>query len=90
MEFNVLEPLCLLIYPETAEVGFSHRDAPYSILFIVSYLKSNGIAVSLFDQRITSHKVVLQYIKSYPVIHAGLFTMTSPQIILAYGFEKKI
>jgi radical SAM superfamily enzyme YgiQ (UPF0313 family) len=82
--------LCVLIYPKTAEVEFSHPDVPYSILFVGSYLKANGIDVKLFDQRISSNKEILHYIESNPVTHVGLSTMTGPQIIFAMDLSKKI
>jgi radical SAM superfamily enzyme YgiQ (UPF0313 family) len=85
-----LELLCVLIYPKTAEIEFSHPDVPYSILFIGSYLKSNGIQVKLFDQRVTSNKEILKYIESNPVTHVGLSTMTGPQIIFAIDLSRKI
>jgi radical SAM superfamily enzyme YgiQ (UPF0313 family) len=85
-----LNPLCVLIYPKTAEVEFSHPDVPYSILFIGSYLKAHGVHVKLFDQRISSSKEILQYIESNPVTHVGLSTMTGPQIIFAMDLSKKI
>ncbi|MCK5505840.1 MAG: B12-binding domain-containing radical SAM protein [Thermodesulfovibrionia bacterium] len=85
-----MNPLCVLIYPKTAEIEFSHPDVPYSILFIGSYLKANGIEVKLFDQRTTSKKEILQYIESNPVTHVGLSTMTGPQIIFAIELSKKI
>ena len=85
-----MNPLCVLIYPKTAEIEFSHPDVPYSILFIGSYLKANGIRVKLFDQRISSNKEILQYIESNPVTHAGLSTMTGPQIIFAIDLSRKI
>lgn len=85
-----MKPLCVLIYPKTAEVEFSHPDVPYSILFIGSYLKTNGINVKLFDQRISSNKEILHYIESNPVTHIGLSTMTGPQIIFAMDLSKKI
>jgi radical SAM superfamily enzyme YgiQ (UPF0313 family) len=79
-----------LIYPKTAEIEFSHPDVPYSILFIGSYLKSNGINVKLFDQRISSNKEILHFIESNPVTHVGLSTMTGPQIIFAMDLSQKI
>jgi radical SAM superfamily enzyme YgiQ (UPF0313 family) len=82
--------LCVLIYPKTAEIEFSHPDVPYSILFIGSYLKSNGIQVKLFDQRLNSNKEILKYIESNPVTHVGLSTMTGPQIIFAMDLSRKI
>jgi radical SAM superfamily enzyme YgiQ (UPF0313 family) len=85
-----LDPLCVLIYPKTAEIEFSHPDVPYSILFIGSYLRAHGIQVKLFDQRITSNKDILQYIESNPVTHVGLSTMTGPQIIFAMDLSKRI
>jgi radical SAM superfamily enzyme YgiQ (UPF0313 family) len=85
-----LDQLCVLIYPKTAEVEFSHPDVPYSILFLGSYIKANGIEVKLFDQRITSNKEILQFIESYPVTHVGLSTMTGPQIIFAMDLSRKI
>jgi radical SAM superfamily enzyme YgiQ (UPF0313 family) len=85
-----LNNLCVLIYPKTADVEFSHPDVPYSILFIGSYLKANGIDVKLFDQRISSNKEILHYIESNPVTHVGLSTMTGPQIIFAMDLSKKI
>jgi radical SAM superfamily enzyme YgiQ (UPF0313 family) len=85
-----LEPLCVLIYPKTAEVEFSHPDVPYSILFLGSYLKANGLKVKLFDQRISSNKEIIQYIESNPVTHVGLSTMTGPQIIFAMDLSRKI
>ncbi|GBD97522.1 MAG TPA: B12-binding domain-containing radical SAM protein [Nitrospirae bacterium] len=85
-----MNPLCVLIYPKTAEIEFSRPDVPYSILFIGSYLKAKGIRVKLFDQRISSNKEILQYIESNPVTHAGLSTMTGPQIIFAMELSRKI
>lgn len=85
-----MNPLCVLIYPKVAEVEFSHPDVPYSILFVGSYLKANGINVKLFDQRITSNKEILQYIESNPVTHVGLSTMTGPQIIFAIDLSRRI
>ncbi len=85
-----MEPLCVLIYPKTAEIEFSHPDVPYSILFPGSHLKANGISVKLFDQRISSNKEILQYIKANPVTHVGLSTMTGPQIIFAMDLSRKI
>jgi len=85
-----LDPLCVLIYPKTAEIEFSHPDVPYSILFIGSYLKANGLQVKLFDQRITSNKDILHYIESNPVTHVGLSTMTGPQIIFAMELSRKV
>ena len=85
-----MEPLCVLIYPKTAEIEFSHPDVPYSILFIGSYLRANGIQVKLFDQRITSNKEILHYIESNPVTHVGLSTMTGPQIIFALELGRKV
>jgi radical SAM superfamily enzyme YgiQ (UPF0313 family) len=85
-----LKHLCVLIYPKTAEIEFSHPDVPYSILFIGSYLKANGIKVKLFDQRITSNKDIIQFIESYPVTHVGLSTMTGPQIIFAMELSRKV
>ena len=85
-----MESLCVLIYPKTAEIEFAHPDVPYSILFIGSYLKANGVRVKLFDQRITSNKEILQYIESNPVTHVGLSTMTGPQIIFAMELGKKV
>ncbi len=85
-----MEPLCVLIYPKTAEIEFSHPDVPYSILFIGSYLKANGVNVKLFDQRITPNKEIFQYIETHPVTHAGLSTMTGPQIIFAMELSRKI
>ena len=85
-----MEPLCVLIYPKTAEIEFSHPDVPYSILFIGSYLKANGIQVKLFDQRITSNRDILHYIESNPVTHVGLSTMTGPQIIFAMELSRKV
>lgn len=85
-----MNPLCVLIYPKVAEVEFSHPDVPYSILFIGSYLKANGVNVKLFDQRITSNREILQYIESNPVTHVGLSTMTGPQIIFAMDLSRKI
>ncbi len=85
-----MEPLCVLIYPKTAEVEFSHPDVPYSILFIGSYIRAHGVNVKLFDQRITSNKEILQYIEGHPVTHVGLSTMTGPQIIFAMDLSKKI
>lgn len=85
-----MEPLCVLIYPKTAEIEFSHPDVPYSILFVGSYLKANGINVKLFDQRLTSNKDILQYIESNTVTHVGLSTMTGPQIIFAMELSRKI
>jgi len=85
-----LKPLCVLIYPKTSEVEFSHPDVPYSILFIGSYLKANGVEVKLFDQRITNSKEILHYIESQPVTHVGLSTMTGPQIIFALDLSRKI
>jgi len=85
-----LNPLCVLIYPKTAEVEFSHPDVPYSVLFIGSYLHANGIKVKLFDQRISSNREILQYIESNPVTHVGLSTMTGPQIIFAMDLSRKI
>jgi radical SAM superfamily enzyme YgiQ (UPF0313 family) len=81
---------CVLIYPKTAEVEFSHPDVPYSILFLGSYLKSHGIKVKLFDQRISSNKEIFQFIESNPVTHVGLSTMTGPQIIFAMELSRKI
>lgn len=83
-------PFCVLIYPKTAEIEFSHPDVPYSILFIGSYLKANGIQVKLFDQRITSNRDILHYIESNPVTHVGLSTMTGPQIIFAMELSRKV
>jgi len=85
-----MKPLCVLIYPKTAEIEFSHPDVPYSILFIGSYLKANGIQVMLFDQRISSNKEILHFIESNPVTHVGLSTMTGPQIIFAMELSKTI
>jgi len=85
-----VNPLCVLIYPKTAEIEFSHPDVPYSIFFIGSYLKANGIDVKLFDQRTASNKEILQFIESNPVTHVGLSTMTGPQIIFAMDLSKKI
>lgn len=85
-----VEPLCVLIYPKTAEIEFSHPDVPYSILFIGSYLKANGINVKLFDQRITSNKEIYQYIESNPVSHVGLSAMTGPQIVFAMELSRKV
>jgi len=85
-----LDPLCVLIYPKTAEIEFSHPDVPYSVLFIGSYLAANGIRVKLFDQRISSNKEILQFIESNPVTHVGLSTMTGPQIIFAMDLSRKI
>lgn len=85
-----MKPLCVLIYPKTAEIEFSHPDVPYSILFLGSFLKANGIEVKLFDQRITSSKEIIQYIKSNPVTHVGLSAMTGPQIIFAVDLSHKI
>ncbi|MEW6601052.1 MAG: radical SAM protein [Nitrospirota bacterium] len=85
-----MQPLCVLIYPKTAEIEFSHPDVPYSILFIGSYLKANGISVKLFDQRTTSNKEIYQYIETNPVTHVGLSTMTGPQIIFAMEISRKI
>ncbi len=85
-----MNPLCVLIYPKTAEIEFSHPDVPYSILFIGSYLKASCEKVKLFDQRLTSNKDILQYIEANPVTHVGLSTMTGPQIIFAMELSKKI
>jgi radical SAM superfamily enzyme YgiQ (UPF0313 family) len=85
-----LDKLCVLIYPKTAEVEFSQPDVPYSILFLGSYLKANGIQVKLFDQRISSNKDILHYIEYNPVTHVGLSTMTGPQIIFAMDLSRKI
>ncbi len=85
-----METLCVLIYPKTAEVEFSHPDVPYSILFLGSYLKSHGIMVKLFDQRIHSNREILHFIESNPVTHIGLSTMTGPQIIFAMDLSKRI
>jgi radical SAM superfamily enzyme YgiQ (UPF0313 family) len=85
-----LDYLCVLIYPRTAEVEFSHPDVPYSILFIGSYLKANGIPVKLFDQRLTSNREILNFIESNPVTHVGLSTMTGPQILFAMELSRKI
>ena len=85
-----MSPFCVLIYPKTAEVEFSHPDVPYSILFLGSHLKANGIRVKLFDQRISSNKEILQFIESNPVTHVGLSTMTGPQIIFAMDLSRKI
>ena len=85
-----MDPLCVLIYPKTAEIEFSHPDVPYSILFNGSYLRSNGIKVKLFDQRISSNKDIIQYIESNPVTHVGLSTMTGPQIIFAIELSRKV
>lgn len=85
-----MKPLCVLIYPKTAEVEFSHPDVPYSILFIGSYLKANGVDVKLFDQRVSANKDILHYIESNPVTYVGLSTMTGPQIIFALDLTKKI
>jgi radical SAM superfamily enzyme YgiQ (UPF0313 family) len=83
-------PFCVLIYPKTAEIEFSHPDVPYSILFLGSYLKANGIKVKLFDQRISPNKEILQYIEAHPVTHVGLSAMTGPQIIYAMELSRKI
>jgi len=85
-----VDPLCVLIYPKTAEIEFSHPDVPYSILFVGSYLRANGIDVKLFDQRISSNKEIIHYIESNPVTHVGLSTMTGPQIIFAMELAKKV
>lgn len=85
-----MNPFCVLIYPKTAEIEFSHPDVPYSILFLGSFLTSNGIKVKLFDQRISSSKEILQFIESNAVTHVGLSTMTGPQIIFAMDLSKKI
>lgn len=85
-----MEPLCVLIYPKTSEIEFSHPDVPYSILFIGSYIKANGIDVKLYDQRISSNKEIFHYIETHPVTHVGLSTMTGPQIIFAMELSKKI
>lgn len=85
-----METFCVLIYPKTAEVEFSHPDVPYSILFLGSYIKSHNIKVKLFDQRLSSSKDILQFIESNPVTHVGLSTMTGPQIIFATDLSKKI
>jgi radical SAM superfamily enzyme YgiQ (UPF0313 family) len=85
-----VRPHCVLIYPKTAEIEFSHPDVPYSILFIGSYLKEHGVDVKLFDQRISPNREILQYIESNPVSHVGLSTMTGPQIIFALDLSKKI
>src|SRR4030066_2108169 len=90
LELDWLEPLCVLIYPKTAEIEFSNPDVPYSILFIGSYLKANVVNVKLFDQRITPNKEILQYIETHPVTHVGLSTMTGPQIIFAMDLSRKI
>jgi len=89
-ESNSVDPLCVLIYPKTAEVEFSHPDVPYSILFLGSYLKANGVNVKLFDQRISSNKEILQFIESNPVTHVGLSTMTGPQIIFAMHLSRRV
>lgn len=89
-EIDCLEPLCVLIYPKTAEFEFSHPDVPYSILFLGSYLKANGVDIKLFDQRISPNKEILKYIESNPVTHVGLSTMTGPQIIFALDLNRKI
>jgi radical SAM superfamily enzyme YgiQ (UPF0313 family) len=85
-----LEPLCVLIYPKTAEIELFDPDVPYSTFFLGSYLKDNAINVKLFDQRITPVKEILQFIESNPVTHVGLSTMTGPQIIFATDLSKKI
>ncbi|HDZ62116.1 MAG TPA: B12-binding domain-containing radical SAM protein, partial [Nitrospirae bacterium] len=85
-----MNQLCVLIYPKTAEIEFSQPDVPYSILFLGSHLHANGIQVKLFDQRISSNKDILQFIKSNPVTHVGLSTMTGPQIIFAMDLSVKI
>jgi anaerobic magnesium-protoporphyrin IX monomethyl ester cyclase len=85
-----VNPLCVLIYPRTAEVEFSHPDVPYSILFPGSYLKAHGVKVKLFDQRISSSKEILQFIETNSVTHVGLSTMTGPQIIFAMELSRKI
>lgn len=85
-----MDQFCVLIYPKTVEIEISHPDVPYSILFLGSYLKSHGINVQLFDQRITSNREILQFIESNPVTHVGLSTMTGPQIIYAIELSKKI
>lgn len=85
-----MNQLCVLIYPKTAEIEFSQPDVPYSILFLGSHLRANGIQVKLFDQRISSNKEILQFIKSNPVTHVGLSTMTGPQIIFAMDLSVKI
>jgi anaerobic magnesium-protoporphyrin IX monomethyl ester cyclase len=85
-----LETLCVLIYPKTAEVEFSHPDVPYSILFLGSYIKAHGIHVKLFDQRISTNKEIMKFIESNPVTHVGLSTMTGPQIIFALDLSRKI
>ncbi len=85
-----MDSLCVLIYPKTAEIEFSHPDVPYSILFVGSYLKANGVDVKLFDQRISSNKEILQFIESNPVTHVGLSSMTGPQIIFAMELSRKV
>lgn len=85
-----MNPFCVLIYPKTAEIAFFHPDVPYSIFFPGSHLKANGIQVKLFDQRISSNKEILQFIKSNPVTHVGLSTMTGPQVIFAMDLSRKI
>ncbi len=85
-----MEPFCVLIYPKTAEIEFSHPDVPYSILFIGSYLRANGIKVKLFDQRISSNRDILRFIESNPVTHVGLSAMTGPQIIFAMDLSRRV
>ncbi|MEM3101551.1 MAG: radical SAM protein [Candidatus Nitrosotenuis sp.] len=85
-----METFCVLIYPKTAEIEFAHPDVPYSIFFLGSYIKSYGIQVKLFDQRVTSNDEILQFVKLHPVTHVGLSTMTGPQILYAMDLSKKI
>ena len=83
-------PLCVLIYPKTAEIEWANPEVPFSTFFLGSYLHEHQVNVKLFDQRIIADNEILNYITSEPVTHVGFSVMTGPQLIYAIKLSKII
>jgi radical SAM superfamily enzyme YgiQ (UPF0313 family) len=84
------KPEVVLIFPKTIELEFISVDIPYAIFFVGSYLRKFGYPVKLFDQRKTSFRVMLKYIRDHNVRYVGVSTMTGPQLLFAEEISANI
>ncbi len=78
-----------MIYPKTKELEIEEVEVPYSIFFIGSFI-SKKHKVTLFDERITSARNILDFISQNKIKVVGISTMTGPQIRYAMDISKKI